>query len=102
MFTSVLFYAGLAYCGSMPSVEFYQFLRVLTKGLVLLEKDPNLNPKAIKRQMFLSTLGAVVGGTLAGLALNIATKEPYIAMAGAFIAGRVLYDGVRTLMSPTF
>lgn len=102
MVTSIVLYVGLAYCGTMPSVEFYQFLRVLTKGLVLLEKDSNLNPKAIKRQMLVSTLAGVVGGTAVGLLLNSTTKEPYIAMTGVYIAGRIIYDGVRTLMSPTF
>lgn len=102
MVSSIIFYAGFAYCGTMPSVEFYQFLRALTKGLVIFEKDPNLNPKAIKRQMVVSTIAAVVGGTIAGLVLNNTTKEPYMAIVGAYIGGRVIYDGVRTLMSPTF
>ncbi|HMO39454.1 MAG TPA: hypothetical protein PKC76_12895 [Saprospiraceae bacterium] len=95
MFTTFAIYALMGYCGTPPSVEFFQWLRSLPSPPV--PDDPNDDPRAIRLNLQQSILWSVftgfAGGIVGGLILSrLFPENPVIGIVGAYIGGRILSD----------
>ena len=98
-----IFHALIGYCGTMPSVEFYEWLRGLK--IVLPYKDPMDNPIALgngtpEPDRFLKVGAGLVGGLLGYVvATNVLPENPAYTIGSAYIGGRVLSDAVSVIRS---
>ena len=96
MFTTFVVHALAGYCGTPPSVEFFQWLRTLK--IPPIPRDPNDDPRAAgdpdPQPSILWSVGTGFAGGIAGglLLTRLFPENPMIGIAGAFIGGRILSD----------
>lgn len=95
MFTTFVIHALAGYCGTPPSVEFFQWLRTLKSPPI--PDDPNDDPRAgdpnPQPSILWSLTTGIAGGIFGGLILNrLFPENPVIGIAGAYMGGRILSD----------
>ncbi len=95
MFTTFVIHALAGYCGTPPSVEFFQWLRSLKIRIV--PKDPNDDPRAgdpdPQPSILWSVFTGFTGGIIGGLILSrLFPENLVIGIIGAYIGGRILSD----------
>lgn len=96
-----ILHALIGYCGTMPTVEFYEWLRNLRIELPI--KDPNDSPVALGNgtpepdRLWKIGLGLVGGLIGYGIASQLLTESPVYTMGAAYAGGRILSDAVSTL-----
>lgn len=91
-------HALAGYCGTLPSVEFYQWVRAILKEFVPpLPREPGPkggNPDPQPDRIWQIGTGTI--GGLAGLGLAVMTlpETPIYTLGAAYIGGRVISDVV--------
>jgi hypothetical protein len=93
-----LFHALIGYCGTMPSVEFFNFIRELGKICCPTAKDPNDSPYALgngnpQPSRLLKTGLGLVGGIVGyGIAIKLLPENPAYTIGAAYAGGRIFSD----------
>jgi hypothetical protein len=91
MTTFFVLHALVGFCGTMPSVEFYKFIRELLKNYVPPKEpepgpvDGNGNPEP---SIYWRFGAGLVGGLLGAVIVKGTLSEPVYTLAAAYASGR--------------
>lgn len=97
MTTFLFLHALVGFCGTMPSVEFFKWVREL--HIVLKEKDPNDSPVARgngtpEPDIYFRGIAGLLGGVLGAVIVKETLTDPVYTLAGAYALGRFLSEAV--------
>jgi hypothetical protein len=100
MTTFFVLHALIGFCGTMPSVEFFKWVREL--HIVLKERDPMNSPYASgngtpEPDIYWRSFAGLLGGVLGAVIVKDTLTDPVYTVASAYAFGRFLSEGVSIL-----